>query len=478
MPSHPEAPRPFPLAHPPLSPATTRVILVRHGRSTFNDQQRYQGSSDAAVLSEQGWHQAQCLGQALKSTAIDAIYASPLRRAQQTVQGLLSEIQAHPTQVPPLPKAPAVWSEPRAAVAVGQDRQAPPLYTHDLLREIHLPAWEGRSYHEVRQQDADSYRRWVQRPHEFAMTTEPIPPALETLSQRRQIPLPDWASGFSPRTGDGDRGGDRHWVQLPHEFEMTTTCLAEAMPENVTPSGVQTIYPVLELYQRAQAFWQDVLPKHIGETILIVSHGGTNHALISAALGLPPSCHHRLQQSNGGISILDYCHVTAASRLWALNLTTHLGETLPKLKVGKQGVRLVLLPVGASLTRIRSSLLQMLQNTPITYSLTQVDEMTQAIAPPILAHCSDVLSFQVRCEDFAQQWHRALTQIHQTPALTTGLAIAPRTTLQSLIAATIGLPHPSHALALMPGTLSVLHYPPGDHPPVLQAMNLGLDIHP
>ena len=44
---------------------TTRVILVRHGQSTYNAQSRIQGRLDASVLTEKGSVAAQKVGDAL-----------------------------------------------------------------------------------------------------------------------------------------------------------------------------------------------------------------------------------------------------------------------------------------------------------------------------------------------------------------------------------------------------------------------------
>ena len=69
-------------------PNPTRVILVRHGRSTFNDQGRYQGSSNQSVLTQQGIDASHLVGKHLSLTPIDTIYASPLQRVQQTAQAI------------------------------------------------------------------------------------------------------------------------------------------------------------------------------------------------------------------------------------------------------------------------------------------------------------------------------------------------------------------------------------------------------
>lgn len=407
---------------PPCDAHTTRIILVRHGRSTFNDQKRYQGSSDEAALNEQGWQQAQWIGQALKSVAIDAIYTSPLQRVQQTVQGIVSELNTDSSQTPALLHANRVSSSSRTAVATLCRPKTIPLHVCEQLREIDLPGWEGRPYQEVREQDSAAYSCWVQRPHEFQMIVE-------------------------------------------HPIEhVSGTCAT---------LSVQTTYPVLDLYHRTQTFWQNTLPQHAGQTLLIVSHGGTNHALISTALGLSPRFHHRLQQSNGGISILDYSHVAETTQLQALNLTQHLGETSPKLKAGKQGLRLLLLPVASDMSPSVEFIADYLSNIPIAYSLTQVNETAQTIAHQLLHTRPEVVQLQVQHDNFSAQWHRALEQVNRATGLTTGLAIAPIDTIQHLIAATIRLRrHVPQNLSLMPGTLSVLHYPSGDHPPILQAMNV------
>ncbi len=46
-----------PLPLPPIS-ARKRIVLVRHGQSTWNAEGRIQGSSNAAVLTEKGKSQA------------------------------------------------------------------------------------------------------------------------------------------------------------------------------------------------------------------------------------------------------------------------------------------------------------------------------------------------------------------------------------------------------------------------------------
>jgi len=64
-----------------------RLILVRHGATDWNQQRRVQGLSNLG-LNETGKRQAEALAQALKNERVDAIYTSPLRRAQETARAI------------------------------------------------------------------------------------------------------------------------------------------------------------------------------------------------------------------------------------------------------------------------------------------------------------------------------------------------------------------------------------------------------
>lgn len=67
-----------------------RLLLVRHGLSSFNLEHRVQGRDDLSCLTEQGQRQAHATGAALQDLPIQAAYSSPLRRAHQTAAILLA----------------------------------------------------------------------------------------------------------------------------------------------------------------------------------------------------------------------------------------------------------------------------------------------------------------------------------------------------------------------------------------------------
>lgn len=60
-----------------------RIILVRHGETTWNIEGRYQGQEDTP-LSPRGLEQGQKLAQALKDVHIDLCISSPLQRSYDT----------------------------------------------------------------------------------------------------------------------------------------------------------------------------------------------------------------------------------------------------------------------------------------------------------------------------------------------------------------------------------------------------------
>ena len=235
----------------------TRVIIVRHGQSTYNIEKRIQGRTDASSLTPKGCDDATKAGKALSSISFQAIYSSPLQRAKSTAEIIRSQLA---TQVP--------------------------IILDEQLVEVDLPLWVGMTTSEVKAQLTADYRTWKELPHEFSMVLQ-------------------------------------------------------------EDSGTREHFPVLALYAQAKQFWQEILPQHQGETILIVGHNGINRALISTALGISPSRYHCLQQSNCGISVLNFAGgLGEPVQLESMNQTQHLGETFPSLRPGHQGVRLLLVRHG------------------------------------------------------------------------------------------------------------------------------------
>ncbi|HEY9847646.1 MAG TPA: histidine phosphatase family protein [Candidatus Caenarcaniphilales bacterium] len=436
---------------------TTRVILVRHGESTYNIQARVQGHCDESVLTEKGRVGARQVATALSGLHFDAIYTSPLQRAGETAQIIFSALQA---------------------TAASETLREPQVVNN--LKEIGLPLWEGLSFEEVRQKFPTDYRYWKEQPHLLQME---VPGA----------------------------------------------------------KGPVLLMPVPALYEQARQLWQQILPRHWGETILLVGHSGINRALIGTALNLMPEHYHTLHQSNCGISVLNFPQGWGQpAQLESLNLTAHLGEALPPPKSGYQGLRLLLVRHGetewnrqgrfqggidvplnetgqqqarkvadflkpvqldaafsSSMSRPKQTAERILEYHP-TVPLTLLDGLREIshgswegkLEAEIEHHYPGELHrwrehpAEVQMpqgENLHQVWERAIATwnelVQSSKAAATGsqvgLVVAHDATNKVILCHVAGVgPEQFWSFKQGNGAVSIIDYPTGDGPPLLQAMNI------
>ncbi len=77
------------------------IFLIRHGESTSDVKQKYDGDYDDH-LTESGRTDAELVGQALKDQSIDHIFASPKIRAQETAEIMTPYLGVETTTLPDL----------------------------------------------------------------------------------------------------------------------------------------------------------------------------------------------------------------------------------------------------------------------------------------------------------------------------------------------------------------------------------------
>ncbi len=103
------------------------LVFIRHGMTAGNEQRRYIGQSDDQPLAPKGREQLLSWREAHRYPAVDAVYASPLARCQETARLL------YPMCVP---------------------------VTLPSLIEINLGAFEGKTYDQLK--DSPAFRRWIE----------------------------------------------------------------------------------------------------------------------------------------------------------------------------------------------------------------------------------------------------------------------------------------------------------------------------
>lgn len=113
--------------------APTTVILVRHGQTESSAQHKYAGQHDT-VLTARGHEQAEAAAQFVhKRYRVDAVVASPLRRAQQTAEHIVQAVGGR-------------------------------VVTEPLATELDFGSWDGLTFAAARARDPQLHAQWLDDP--------------------------------------------------------------------------------------------------------------------------------------------------------------------------------------------------------------------------------------------------------------------------------------------------------------------------
>lgn len=143
----------------------TRIILVRHGETTWNVEGRYQGQEDTP-LSQRGLQQGQLLAVGLRNIPIDVCISSPLQRSFQTCQ-FCAELHKLP------------------------------VIADDRLLEINHGSWEGVLAKDIAAQYPQEFAQWHSQPHLVQM---PGGENLEDVRRRARAAFDDYAATYPGKT--------------------------------------------------------------------------------------------------------------------------------------------------------------------------------------------------------------------------------------------------------------------------------------
>ncbi|GFR47128.1 hypothetical protein Agub_g8815 [Astrephomene gubernaculifera] len=261
-----------PLPLPALS-EPVRVVIVRHGQSTWNAEGRIQGSTNYSELTEKGICQAEKAREMLASMAFNYVFHSPLKRAQQTadiiLQGRIPVANSGSTGATGATLSESTNASSHAGSEGLPHFQPPPpqLVTLPSLREIDLYSFQGLLKHEGKHLYGQQYARWQREPHAFEIDGHA---PVRELWYRASLA---WHSMLEP-----------HTPSSPSSSAASSSSSFSSSPSSSSSSAASPA------------------PRQL----LVVAHNAVNQALLATALGLPPPYFRRLAQNNAALSVLDF----------------------------------------------------------------------------------------------------------------------------------------------------------------------------
>lgn len=125
----------------------TKIIIVRHGESSGNLEQRVRGRTEFP-LNENGLAQARAAAAALKNERIECVYSSPLERALVTAR-IIAESGGFPVRA------------------------------DERFNNMNYGVWEGRKKDDLERDFPNEWRIWATRPEELRL------PGAESFDEAR-----------------------------------------------------------------------------------------------------------------------------------------------------------------------------------------------------------------------------------------------------------------------------------------------------
>ena len=117
-----------------------RLVLVRHGLSSFNAKGLIQGRTNESFLTDEGFYQAGKAGDALSKINFNKIYTSPLRRASDTARTINKRL-----------------------------KKQIDIINDDNLLEVDLSSWSGLTIDDIKNKYPETYKVWKNDPENLTL---------------------------------------------------------------------------------------------------------------------------------------------------------------------------------------------------------------------------------------------------------------------------------------------------------------------
>jgi phosphoserine phosphatase len=420
----------------------TRVIILRHGQSSYNSQGRIQGRCNDSILTDKGIADAITTGKALQGIQLAAVYCSPLQRAKTTAEQVLAQVTGAPTLSP-----------------------------DDRLREVDLPLWEGMLFTEVASQFPIDYQTWHDRPHELVMTVEgqehrPIPALYAQAQEFWQAILPQHEGQTIAIVAHNgiNRALISTAVGIPMEYYQSiqqSNCAVSIL--NFGPDGAVQMESLNQVAHLGQPLPE--VKSTQGPRFLIIRHGETdwNRAgRFQGQIDVPLNDHGRTQAAGAkeflkGVPI-DFAFTSPMLR------PKETAEIILQAHPG------VLLQTNANLQEISHGLWEGKLEEEIAADYAQ--ELEDWRTKPETVQMPEGENLQDVWQRAASAWQDIVSKVGNVPQ--TGIVVAHDATNKVLLCQLMGLKMEDFwKVKQGNGAVTVVSYPKGiEEPPLIQCLNI------
>lgn len=119
----------------------TRIFFVRHGKTEWNLESRYQGAGGDSPLLSESYNEMALLSKHFETVTFSHVYASPIKRARITAERIDRKLKGHPK-----------------------------ISLFSRLEEFHLGKMEGMKFDDVKHQYPDQFENFRNHPDRYDPT--------------------------------------------------------------------------------------------------------------------------------------------------------------------------------------------------------------------------------------------------------------------------------------------------------------------